>query len=548
MPLCFLPGVGSLRCEQVEIADGVVTVHVRSSKRSGACPLCGRRSTRVHSHYLRTLADLPWQGRRVRVRWRSRRFFCDNRRCSRRVFTERRPEVAASYGRTTQRCHEALCHIALTCSGQAGARLAERLGMPTSPDHLLRIVRRLPDPEAPPPRVLGVDDWALRRGQRYGTILCDLQRHRPVDLFPARSAQGLADWLRDHPSVCVISRDRGDEYAKGAREGAPRAVQVADRWHLLHNLHEAVMREAEHHSRQIVEAAKLAAIQREPRCQRQPPVITPPPLPEPRSLTRAERRKQANRDRRRRRYEQTIALHRQGISLRAIARSTGLSRRTVRRFLRSGGFPERAGRRYPSRLDPFARELHRRWDEGCRNATTLFRELQQKGFTGSYSTVSRRVTGWRTPTRPIHTATTTPPGERKKARCPSPRRVAWLLTVKRADLDTGQQTFRRALRARCPVLKTAGALARWFARMVRKRQAHKLHAWIARACAKHAPPELRRFAQGLLADLPPIEAALTLPWSNGQVEGQINRLKLIKRQMYGRANFDLLRIRFLHAG
>jgi transposase len=546
MPLCFLPGAGSLRCEQVEIAADVVTVHVSSRKRSGVCPLCGRRSTRVHSHYARILADLPWQGRRVRLRWHSRRFFCDYRRCLRRIFTERLPEVATSYARTTLRCHKALCHIALTCGGEVGAQLAGQLGSPTSPDHLLRIIRGLPDPDVPTPHVLGVDDWALRRGQRYGTILCDLERHRPVDLFPERSAQGLCDWLRVHTGVGVISRDRSDEYAKGARAGAPDAVQVADRWHLLHNLHEAVMREAEHHDRPIGEAVKAAEFEQRRRCGSS--TSLGPPSPKPQRLTRAEQRKQANRDRRQQRYERVLALHRQGVSLRAIASHMGMSRGTVRRFVQAGDFPERADRHFHRRIDPFVTYLRRRWEQGCRNAVTLFRELQQQGFTGSCSAVRRSIAGWRDRMQHAHAALPALVSEQIRIRRPSPRRVAWLLTLKRTDLNAEEQILRHTLRTVCPPLKRAGALARWFERLVRNRQVHKLKAWIVCASVHDSPPELRRYARGLLEDLPSIEAALTLPWSNGQVEGQINRLKLIKRQMYGRANFDLLRARFLHAG
>jgi len=454
--------------------------------------------------------------------------------------------VATRYARKTHRCHEALGHIALTCGGEAGARLAGQLGLPTSPDHLLRIIRHLPEPQAPTPHVLGVDDWALRRGQRYGTILCDLQRHKPVDLFPERSAQGLCDWLGAHSGVGVISRDRGDEYARGARAGAPDAVQVADRWHLLHNLHEAMMREAGHHDRPIGEAMKAAESQQRRRCESS--TSPQPASPKLQRLTRAEQRQQANRDRRQQRYQRVIALHRQGVSLRAIASHLGMSRGTARRFVQAGGFPERADRHFYRRIDPFVTYLRRRWEQGCRNAATLFRELQQKGFTGSYSSVSRRVAVWRDRVQHDHAAAPALTRKQIRTRRPSPRRVAWLLTLKRTDLKAEEQILRQTLRTVCPLLKRAGTLARWFARLVRNRQAHKLKAWIVCASAHDAPPELRRFARGLLEDLPSIEAALTLPWSNGQVEGQINRLKLIKRQMYGRANFDLLRARFLHAG
>src|SRR5262249_42136728 len=176
---------------------------------------------------------VPWQGRAVLIMWRARRFFCLATACPRQTFAERLPEVAAVSARTTARLHETHRLIGQALGGEPGSRLAAPLGLPTSPDTLLRRVRRGPLSQQPAVRVLGVDDWAWKKGQRYGTILCDLERRRPVDLLPERSADSFAMWLKAHPGVEIISRDRGDEYIKGASQGAPRAVQVADRFHLL---------------------------------------------------------------------------------------------------------------------------------------------------------------------------------------------------------------------------------------------------------------------------------------------------------------------------
>jgi transposase len=203
------------------------------------------RSERVHSHYERTVCDLPWRGISVTLKVRSRRFFCENRECERSIFCERLPEIAA-HARKTERLEEALTMIAFELGGEAGARLARELGLPISPDALLERIRRTPRLGAGRVRVLGIDDWAKKKGHSYGTILVDLERHRVVDLLPDRTAETLEKWLKAHPKIEVVSRDRYQPYIDGIRAGAPKALQVADRWHLLKNLTDAVERVLEH--------------------------------------------------------------------------------------------------------------------------------------------------------------------------------------------------------------------------------------------------------------------------------------------------------------
>jgi transposase len=481
------------------------------------------------------------------MQWRSRRFFCDQPDCPQRIFTERLPEVAAACSRTTTRLNAALRHIAFNCGGEAGSRLAGTLGMPTSPDRLLRVMRQMPTDEAPTPTVLGVDDWAFRRGHRYGTILCDLEQHRPIDLLPERSSQSFSSWLETHPGVKVISRDRGDDYTKGATEGAPQAVQVADRFHLLRNLHDALVRAANRHHADVAKAAKATASRVRSEAVEQPePAAEPSSLPV--KLTQAEQVKQSNRAGRRQRYERVIELRRQGLSLRAIARELGMHRGTIRRFVCAGRFPERATRQYHRRTDPLEDELRRRWEAGCHNAAQLTRELKGSGADVSYHMIRRRVAGWRQMNDAGRTTGSKPVPPPRTVKRPSSTRVAWFLMKHEAELKPQEQMFREELLQCCPELRDAATLAQEFAGLVRQRRADDLDSWIALASTKTAPPDLRRFARGLTTDYAAVRSALTLPWSNGQVEGQINRLKLVKRQMYGRANFDLLRSRFLYAG
>jgi transposase len=524
-----------------------LTFVIQSTAPTAACPLCGQTSARPHSRYLRRLADLPCHDRPVRLHLEVRRFFCANADCPRRIFAERLPAVAAVHARTTVRLDKAHCNIGLALGGEAGSRLAARLAMPTSPDTLLRRVRRAPLPQHPAVRVLGVDDWAFRKGHRYGTILCDLERHRPVELLPERSAEALSAWLKKHPEVEVISRDRADEYIRGAGAGAPQAVQVADRWHLLRNLQDALKATVDRHHAEIRAAARAVVADATTPAPGQTDLPAPAAASEAPASARQTQRQQVRRQRRERLYDEVLALHGEGISQRVIADRLGVHRSTVRRFVESGSFPERAGRRSARRTDCFIDYLKDRWAAGCRNAMRLYAELQDRGYSGSYYSVRRQLAKWRS---------ALPPGDEGKPPRPVPavmgrpsaRRVSWLLLMDGTDLDPQERQFREQLEERCPELRGAAELARAFRALVREHREAGWDAWLSEVCSPASAKEMRGFAEGLKKDEVAVRAALRLEWSNGQVEGQVNRLKLIKRQMFGRAKFDLLRQRVLLAG
>jgi transposase len=213
----------------------------------------------VPSRYQRRLGDLPRQGYAVRWRLDVRKFPCVNVDCRRRIFTERLPKIAAVYARNTVRLVGALTEIASTGDGEAGARLARQLGMPISPDTLLRWIRRAPSPAEAMPEFVSVDDWTVRRGPRYWTIFCDLESHRPIDVLDDREAKTAADWLVPHPGIRVITHDRASFYIHGASAGAPQAMQVADRFHLMQNLRETMTRVLEHRYAHVVAAAPEVA-------------------------------------------------------------------------------------------------------------------------------------------------------------------------------------------------------------------------------------------------------------------------------------------------
>jgi len=525
--LSLLPA--GLIVDRVVVDPDRVTVAVRARGAAGSCPLCRRPSRRVHSRYVRRLGDLPWQGRVGQLDLQVRRFRCPDPECPRRVFAERLPGVALPRVRRTARLAEAQCRIAFSAGGEAGARLASRLAMPVSGDTLLRLIRTAPLPAAPTPRVIGIDDWAWRRGQRYGTLIVDLERNRPIDVLPDREAQTVRAWLSDHPGIDVVARDRAGAYAEGVRSGAPKAVQVTDRWHLLRNLGDALARVLDRHHGDLRMAANTA-VER---------VQDTQPAPDVSSAPAAEPQTPDQHAVRRDRFDEARALHGQGWSARRIARAVGVNRQTVQGWLRSGQLPTWRQQPRGSTVDRHAEHLDRRWGEGCHNAAQLWREIQEQGFHGQLRTVQRWASGRRG-------ADPAASGVGRGAAAwpvPSKQRAAWLVVADPERMNAAAQRFVDALIARSPELDGFISLAREFSSMVRRRQADRLDGWLDAAKGS----ALAGFAGGLMRDLAAVRAALSLPWSTGPVEGQISRLKTIKRTMCGRAGFELLRRRILRA-
>ena len=366
LPLTLLPKVLGLRLEDVSIDADTVSLTLASTSLPVACPVCGHATARLHSHYRRTVADLPWSGRRVKLLLSVRKFRCSKIGCPRRIFTERLPSLVGPYARKTTRLHEVLKLVGFALGGEAGARLIRHLGMTASPTTLLRYVRGAASGATyPVPEVIGVDDFALLRGRRYGTIIVDLDRHRPIELLADRSAGTLSAWLKEYPSVRVISRDRSTEYERGIEEGAPTAVEVLDRWHLLKNLREAAERVLEHNHEALSTVRPPSIANGDPYSIHEHTLV--PRSAKERAAGEAERRKRLAD------YRKVKKLHEQGMNMLAICRYLGMSRGAVRRYVHANAFPERRRRpREPSMLDPFKPYLAKRWEEGCRNALQLW--------------------------------------------------------------------------------------------------------------------------------------------------------------------------------
>ena len=528
----LVPDAGEVVLESVKVEGrGPLLMMLRATGKQNFCPQCHRSSTRVHSHYQRKLRDLPWEGIPVRIQLHVRRFFCDTEGCGQRIFTERLANTVHRYGRRTSRLSTAIEQIAWALGGSAGSRLAQQLGIPASASTFLRQLRRkaLVVP-VEGPRVLGIDDWAWRKRQRYGTILCDLEHGKVIDLLPDRSEKSTEQWLRSHPGTEIVSRDRASLYAAAATKAAPRAIQVADRWHLLHNLSEALVSALVPYHRLLTEAARAAS--------KKPEAATAPVAPPPeaaRPLSGMQCAQQQKRERRLARYQAMMEQIRQGVSKSEAARNCGLGRRTVRRWISAAGFPERKHPYRPTMVDQHREYLEQRWEQGCHNAAQLWREICDRGFKGQAPIVRT----W------IHKHYSSRNSNKRQQPSSStlsrasPRQTAWLLLKDPEDA----QPYLDELRRKSPEIASAATLAREFCRIIRERDAAAWPKW--RDDTKTSL--LATFAKYLCRDEPAVLAALQQPWSNGPVEGNIHRLKLIKRSMYGRAKFDLLRIRVVHA-
>ena len=517
-----------------------IHLYICSSQADSACPLCQQKSGKVHSHYDRTVADLPCANFQVTLHLQVRKFFCVNAACPRRIFTERLPGIVAPWARRTSRLADIQTQIGLLTGGSVGEQLALLLRIPTGDDVLVRLIRRTARPTGSTPRVLGVDDWAMRKRHTYGTVLVDLERRQVVDLLPDRESETLAHWLKEHPGVEIISRDRAGAYAEGATQGAPQAQQVADRWHLLKNLGEALVKVLENHTRSLKQLMVTHPIS-------EPPVESAPAPPPTSPKTEHQLQRRA---RRYARYEEVRQFHQQGLSLKAIAMTVGLDRKTVHKYIVAEAFPEVKKRTRFSILTPYKEYLVQRWQQGGCNVRQLFREIQQQGYPGSLGVVSQFMADLRRQQGlPPYTRLFTPLGKplSLSGNPLTPRQATWLILARPETLKPEELHLIERMRALHPDLELAIDLAQSFAALVRQHVVEAFDPWLERAKLASLSA-FRSFATGIRRDYAAVRAAISLTWSNGQVEGQVNRLKFLKRQMYGRAKFDLLRTRVLFSG
>ena len=445
------------------------------------------------------------------------------------MFCERVPGVALSYARRTERLAAVVGAVGYVAGGLPAARLLERLAIRMSDDSVRRqVIRSAATRQEPEPVLhLGIDDWAWRKYQTYGTILVDLDRHRVVDLLADRTSASVAEWLTEHPTIEIVTRDRSGLYADGAATGAPQALQVADRFHLILNLSAAVERVLEERSRELILPAVPSLLME----------AKPAPLESEKPTTAPQELKQQRRQSRLERYERATELRNQGYSKMAISRELSISIKTVRRWLRADQFPERkppTGRR--KKVAEYAEYLDERWKSGCHNSTRLFTEIRARGYKGSRQMVTSYVSSWRR-------AGSRPSAASAPQRI-APKHAAILATQAPEKFTPEQQALFARLAEQCTDLLPIRKIALAFREVFATSSSDALLCWLQDTKRCQFGP-LVRFAYGLQKDIAAVTAAVETSWSNGQVEGQINRLKTIKRQMYGRAGFAYLRSRVL---
>ena len=393
---CLLPSLHLLHLDSYELlpSEHQLTFNLTSTQTQAACPICGQPSHRIHSRYERTLADLPCVAFSLTLIVQVCKFFCSNPDCHRRIFTERLPEVAAPWARKTVRFMQQLQSIGLALGGAAGARLCDRLSIAICGSTLLNHLNQLNLPEFKTPKMLGVDDFAFRKGRNYGTILVDLETHQPIALLADRKAETLVAWLEAHPGVEILSRDRSKTYKSAMTEGAPDAIQVADRFHLVKNLSETLeqafgnyrseLRTAEQSQHQdiVAEASEETVLA----------------IAKPTATEKSQQQIRKNQQKKIKQQKTIKALRAQGWTQAETAQEVGVSLKTVERYSKSPDFPETPARRPTfgrSVLDPYKQQLLEWWNAGIREPSVLMKLLRPCGFEGSLRTLQRYISGLR---------------------------------------------------------------------------------------------------------------------------------------------------------
>ncbi|WP_236602234.1 ISL3 family transposase [Ktedonobacter sp. SOSP1-52] len=503
-------------------------VHLHATSSRALCPRCGTPGSRVHSHYQRTIADVAFGGWCLVLKLRVRKWICHEASCPQHIFAERFPELVQRYARMTDRLVKALQALGVTTNGADAARIASSLGMPTTAKTIIRRVLQLPLPSEGEVVKVGIDEWAWKKGQRYGTILVDLEKRRIVQLLAERSAETSKAWLCTHPEIDLVSRDRGKIFREAATEGAPQAKQVVDRFHLQKNFAEALEKFFRTQERALKKATQGSTGKTR--------LATRTAVPEKVAQERQERHRQQVKL-----HKWIWKLYRQGYHKGQIAQLVGVSSSKVYRTLeQETPPPPRRRSRSSSIVDPYLSYLTLRWNQGCHNVAKLYEEIVTQGYTGTQRTLQMRL-------RPFRQNVARPVSKQTSIwdKPPSSRGVALMMVRPAQNRTREQAAYLDQLIQSNETIALVFKLAQDFGYLLRKHEGRThLEQWKA-AVQASGIAELIAFVDGLADDAEAVTNGCSLTWSNGVVEGFVNKVKWIKRSSYGQAGFALLQRRVL---
>lgn len=529
----ILPTNVQLRADSIYSEPGILYIDTSVCQTCSICPVCNKRSSKIHSRYSRTLLDLPISGHLSKVKLKARKYFCDNRECPRKVFTERFDYEIKPYYRRMIRSNDLLLRMALELGGNTGSAISRYIGVPVSPSTILRVIKRLDiQPKAITSGVIGVDDWAFKKGKTYGTVIVDLERKEVVDLLPDRESGTLAEWLKKHPEIKTVSRDRSGPYALGVKTGAPHARQVADRFHLLMNLGDATKRIFQSKGKELRE---IFTLYNDPKKETsQPANIIESPVKNTTSVTEPSLTTANISIDKQHKFEKVKELYSKGIAIRQIARTVKLARGTVRKYVTMEQLVKRQSRT-TTNLDAFIDFLIQEDNRG-NTYRELHKTIIEMGFNGKYTQFCCKM-------NEIYDMQ---PSLRPKPTGPalvktwSPTRLSLMLYMEPDELKRDDdKDFLKLLFEKSPQIAKMEKLVKGFKKLFIVKEDGMLKNWIEEVLKSDCG--LNNFAKNLLKDYEAVNNAVITTISNGQVEGQVNRIKNIKRKMYGKAGFQLLR-------
>jgi transposase len=529
-----------LKFQKIENYESVNRIYASIRSNRARCPKCGKYSNRIHDYYFRTISDLPIFQSKTVILLKTRKFKCVNKQCQRKVFSEQTPAILR-YSRRTERAEKLLDTLAIELTGRLGSIVSKQLNLTVSSSTMTRIAHNLPLPDIVQPKVLGVDDWAYRKGVRYGTILIDMETSRPIYLLPSRDGQVLKDWLINYNDVKIVSRDRASSYAAAIIEACPSAIQIADRFHLLMNLSDALDTYFKSISRRIrsLITAKTTDFLELPE---KVPVNIREETRENQLVLTAQESIDAKVDQRMDTFLKVKELQAKGTPIKRIATDLRMSRNTVKSYFSQESLsPIKSSR--STNIEVFTNLIIARLGESGHKLMDIFREIKKLGYTGGKTQGCyhiKRIKEYHEIETPGYKEITRPKISYIKPL--SSRKLAKYIGCNLMDIkDYHERFYFQTLLDNITEIRVVRKLVQIF-KTILDRGCGNIKRWID--FVKHSKYKLaglKTFARGLLSDIEAVENGINMHWNNGAVEGHVNRIKSIKRVMYGRASFELLR-------